>query len=485
MAIDLWRRRLPRLGRMWGLSLCLLWTTGLFAQLPYNQRKIKKELQALIDRYTMTAPGALEPSKTPGISAAVQYLGGGPHPFHGRHFTLVSGYSDPNEDCPRCPVKMDDDLMGEIGSVTKSATAAVILRYIGDKVQLNDVPFTLEATLDALAPSLAGLYFNPKATVRQLLDMTSHIADFDENIDYLILTEPELAIEMIETMDFGEEDLAEFRDLLKAALDMPPIFLAIGPYSPILGDPMSNNSPARFWTDTDVYNIVGEPKAGEGDWDYSNTNYIILGEYLQGLFNYSDIGLAYQAKLFDLYDIDILLGAYTNVNPRRVITGWSSGGTNIKTSSRIAFLSSYWSAGGMLGKPIDAARMALAIWCPEIGYLTPYLREQMLQGIPCGDLYAAVAGKPVEGIVVTGYGLGTLLAEVTLTPGGDQAVQIMGNNGRTRGFHTATFYLPQREVGFTIMGNSGKNSVTGKYVIELERDFVRVLMAYQAPPSLP
>ena len=451
----------------------------LFAQKPFSKRALKKNLQALLDGLCMQEPGGNPAETTPGFGAAVHYLGPPGKRLSGKKFFLVSGYSNPTDKCIGCPLKIKPDQLFELGSTTKSTTAALALYYMGQNVNLYGVPFTLDATIEELDPSIVGKDINGSVTVKQLLNMTSGIADFEEDIDYQWTVRPELVLAQAEESDFASMQIFELKQRIMDMATRPP-----NPYNPIFGEPFDKNSPLRFWTPNDIYNYIPDPLFPPGtNWSYSNTNYVISGQFIQGLVNFWDVTVGLEKHLWEPYQIKFYYGGYDFIPPPAMVFGWSYSGENTADTSRIAFYSSYWTAGALIGKPADLARWGLALWSPEIEVIKPEYYAQMLEFVDTGQNLYYSKRDPVPGIVNNGYGLGTMRVIVELEEDGRQ-VTLFGHNGKTRGFNSVVLYLPERQVAFSIVGNNG-GSNTGKHdVIQLERDFTRVLMSYAAPNYL-
>jgi len=461
-----------------GLAFFCLVLVPLHAQEPFDKRALTRELQALLDGLSLQEPGGDPSEETPGFGASVRYLGPKGKPLAGKTIRLVSGYSNPSEDCPLCPLKIKPGQIFELGSTNKPVTAALFLRYMGQGVTLYGQPFRLDTTIAQLSPDLASDRINGSVTMEQLLNMTSGIASFDQDTDYQAKVWPELGLEKPDLTAGERARLTErIKELGEMIRNLP------NPYNPITGEPFSKDSSLRFWTPNDVYNFVGEPEfpPGEG-WSYSNTNYVICGEFSQGLVNFWNVVVGFREKLWDPYDIELLLGAYDFIPPPRMVFGWSSGGNNTAETSRIAFYSSYWTAGALIGTPAQLAKWGLVLWNPEIPLLEPAYYEKMLQFIDIPyDLYD-LGDASVPGITANGYGLGTMRVVVDLDE--TETVTLFGHNGKTRGFNSVVLYLPDRKVSFSIVANSGGAYVGMRDVIELERDFTRVLMRYQMPAEI-
>lgn len=451
----------------------------LWAQKDFNLSEIKDRLQKLIDAEVMQSPGEPDGDLTPGITASVVYLGSESKPTKGKQFSLVSGYSNPNKksrECPICPIRMKKENWVEAGSVTKSMAAGLMLFYFSQSDM--DMPFRLSSNLFSVNPHLVDDRFNGFVTIQQLLGMTSGIKDFKQNTNYQVIVHPEDVLEdalkIIETGGDSPVTLHRFIDEIKK----------LDPYAVQAGEPTASDSASRFWTASDVYNFVGYPNFAPGtSFSYSNTNFVIVGELLQTLGNSWDISYAFHEHVFSPYGIkDVRLGGYEEIPLMEMSFGFSSNGTNISSTSRIAFLTSYWTAGAFIAQPDDIAKWALTLWSPEIKIMTDSYYKQMTTFTNFGyDLYTYAVGAKVPGITWNAYGLGTQRVEVSLDDEDKEIVTILGHNGETRGFITGAFYLDDRKVAFSVTGNGGNMSTTGKSIIELERDFTRVLMEYKSP----
>ena len=427
------------------IFLLFLQTPALFSKdapspQPFDLSSLKQDLLQILKTYTMNKPG--EPftdNKIPGASASIRYLKRN-EPGDGVHFNLVNGYSNPHvqsSDCPTCPIPLQEDMIFEIGSSTKALTAACILLYMQEGVELNGGALTLDSVLYQYLPAITNDRINGSATTRQIMNMTAGIPEFQ----------------------------------LGTHGDAPST-------QPIVetGSPKAPTSPARFWTQENVYAVVGYPTTVPGQkWSYCNTNYVILGQYLQGLNNYVNIAGVYNAKLFDPYGLDnIYMAAFEPIPANETwAIGWTGSGDNSLETSRTAFYSAYWSAGAMIGRAEDLAHFALLMWSPDQSIIKKPLYDEMMKMVPFQNAYA-----PVDGIQWNGYGLGTMRVTVESPQYG--TVELFGHNGQTGGYLTASFYLHKREVAFSVIFNGG-GSLSNKTMVELERDFTYALLKYARP----
>lgn len=136
---------------------------------------------------------------------------------------------------------MDADDHVRIASITKSMTASIILQLVDEGELSLDDPVS---TFVPMVPNGANI------TVRQLLSMTSGLADYFGNEDFMIRADADL------TREWTNEELLNY------AFEMPPLF-----------------APGQ-------------------DYDYSNTNYVLLGMIIQQLTG-ADLPSVYKERLFD------------------------------------------------------------------------------------------------------------------------------------------------------------------------------------------
>ena len=201
--------------------------------------------------------------------------------------------------------------------------------------------------------------------------------------------------------------------------------------------------PDRVWRPEElVAFILGQPAPfapGEG-WEYSDTNYIVLGmilEKVSGSSVYDEVGRRFLRPL-----------ALTQTVPsdRRVIAGLAQGYAGpgnpfggadamVLPDGRFAINPQFeWTGGGMASTPEDLARWGLALYGGRV--LRPSELALMLQGVP------APLGPPG-----TTYGLGVIVRPL-------QAGTSWGHSGFFPGYLTELMYFPAERWAVAVQVNS-------------------------------
>ncbi len=252
-----------------------------------------------------------------------------------------------------------------IGSVTKTFTAAIIM-------QLAE-----EATLsldDAIETWVPGWYAGP--TLKQLLGHTSGIVSYN----YV------------------------------ASFDM-----------------------ARAWTPEQLVQWAydNEPKlrfAPGSQWEYSNTNYVLLGMVIEKATgkSYAD---ALRARLFAPLSLDMRLALSGDDDPR-LVRAYS--GTPPEDVSADADPSYGWAAGAIVSAPADLAHWTVALYGGEL--LAP--ASLALMTTPGG-----VTSPDQED-----YGLGTFIES-------DAEHTLVGHPGGIGGYQSYAYYLEPEDVALVLMSN--------------------------------
>ncbi len=282
---------------------------------------------------------------------------------------------------------LDDDDQLAIASVTKTFVAALILQLAEEgKVDL-DAPF--------------GTYFRdaPRkdtVTVRQLLSHTSGIYNFWANPRY------------------GE--------ITKAWWQSP--------------DAGGAKSRSKEWTYEEMMDLVksGQFKPGE-DYQYSNTNYLILGQVAEAVAG-KPLHKQLRQRFFKPLGLDDTI-YQPEQKPRADAAhghwAWPGGHTDhTRSSAYVPFMAAASiadAAGAMASTAGD-----LAVWAAELyggDVLTPEMRDQMTTFLTPGW-----------------YGLG---ADVAVFAGN----RGHGHRGGIRGYESSMWYFPETGVSIVLVSNQG------------------------------
>lgn len=368
-------RRSPVLA---GLQLLvLLFVFSVQAQV-LAQGKIDPGLAAALQK-TLDAAA----KTVPGVSCAIVIPGQG-------IWRGVSGISDIGE-----PIKQD--MVFELGSLSKNYTAAFILKFV-EKCG-TDAPgaVCLDDLLTNYLPQYVGdVNAQNRATVRQVLNMTSGIYDFTQNSGY--------------------------QDAMMAD------------YS-------------GFTTPQYVINTwLQAPNFAAGArYEYSNTNFVLAGILLQAQLHRFDLTESFNKALFDPLELKhTYIGGYEPV-PLDEADGWApffgtNENLNMVNIPRRATLTSAWTAGGFIATADDIARWIDALYHRKVVVNQSALNEMLT--------FVDVSSPPNWW---DGYGLGTMRMHALVgkekTP-----TELYGYGGNTDVYTSYAFYLPARgcSIGFLI-----------------------------------
>ena len=319
----------------------------------------------------------------------------------GRAIGLATGMSDTAR-----RVAMTPDHLLLAGSVGKTYAAAVALQLVQEGRLELDAPVSRYLGEE---PWFARLPNGADITVRMLMNHTSGIVRYE----------------------FDERFLA---DLVK--------------------------DPYRTWTPADrvAYLVGATPPfaAGQG-WEYSDTNYILLGaiiERLTGQPYYAEmrrrllepLGLRHTVPS-DRPRIAGLSQGYAG--PENFFGGWD---TMVGADGRLMFNPQMeWTGGGVATTALDLARWARALYAGDV--LGDETRAQMLRGVP------ARLGPNAA------YGLGVILRP---TPLGAS----YGHSGFFPGYVTDMMYLPEHGLAVAVQVNTsaqGRAPRTAALLVALAR----------------
>ncbi|MBX3189343.1 MAG: beta-lactamase family protein [Labilithrix sp.] len=284
------------------------------------------------------------------------------------------------------PSKLDASHLHRIGSVTKTYVAAVILTLASEGA------LGLE---DPVAKFVSGVTGGDEITVRQLLTHTSGLFNYTNDEQFL---------------QVARKKTFTPRELVDLALANPPSFAP-----------------------------------GEG-WEYSNTNYILLGMIAEAAGK-AKIGALVRARVFakvglaaTFFDGEEPVGGELAIGR----DGWG------RDVTRFADPSWAWAAGAMVASPADTAT-----WIEALGAGTfhdPATQAQMLVPTTTDDKNL-------------GYGLGVMLFGRAITGGAGPGI---GHGGDLPGYHTQAFYFPEKKTTLVAIVDSDAESPNDVSVAALE-----------------
>ena len=228
-----------------------------------------------------------------GISAAVRFS-------DGAIWKLASGNHGANG--PLTP-----DMLFEVGSITKTFTAAMILQMVQEqKLSLDD---TLGYFFDQL------VNIDPGVTIRQLLNHTSGIFSYDQHSDVRL-----------------------------------QIFL----------------NPEKVWTPEEILKDYVSPMVFEAgtDWSYSNTNYLLLGLIIEQIDS-TDYEMSLRKRLLDPYGLEHTYLDVAETYQETRSGSWMSAGS-YREGKVTAILSGAWAAGGIVATASDLVEWAQLLYSGKV-----------------------------------------------------------------------------------------------------------------------
>jgi D-alanyl-D-alanine carboxypeptidase len=312
----------------------------------------------------------------------------------GESFGLAVGFSDRELKTPMKP--RDRMLAGSVGKTFAAATALQLVKK--GKIGLDD---RIEKYLGR-EPWFARLPNAKEITVRQLMNHTSGLVRY------------------------------EFKDQFTKDLTV---------------------NPEKVWKPAELVAYLLDEKppfaAGKG-WDYSDTNYIVLGMIIEKVtgkrfYDEANTRLLKPLKLADTIPQD-------GLRLKGVVQGYA--GPNNPFGGRDAMIQNgkfainpqfEWTGGGYASTAEDLARWAKMIY--EGKAFSPELLPQVLDGVPAPQLMLG-GGE-------TRYGLGVIIRKTRLGIA-------YGHSGFFPGYMTDMMYFPDHKVAVAVQVNTSVGRSLGK-----------------------
>ncbi len=279
---------------------------------------------------------------------------------------------------PGAPIT--SDMHFDIGSAAKNFVAALVLKLSEEGL------LSLEDPISRWLPSY--LYVDGRVTIRQLLDHTSGIYNFTAKQSYW--------------------------------------------------DAVFSN-PSRRWLPEEVLSYIGPPDFPPGaSWNYSNTNYTLLGMIAQKAAGCS-LSAALRRRLLDPLGLTNTFLQAEEAIPGTIAHGWfdmNGDGRydDISGIDRTSQTTATWGAGGMVSTAADVARWACALFEGKV--LSAASLSQMLA-------FREVAVPPTP---IVGYGLGALRAFFS-------GREYWGHGGNMIGYTAIMLYAPKERVSVALLIN--------------------------------
>lgn len=222
------------------------------------------------------------------------------------------------------------------------------------------------------------------------------------------------------------------------------------------------SNPDKVWKPEELvaYLLDTEPPfaAGKG-WDYSDTNYIVLGMIIERLTKSAYYDQA-KKRLLKPLKFNHTVPSDSRVIPG-LVQGYAGennpfGGTNAMIiAGKFAINPQFeWTGGGMASTTEDMARWAKAMY--EGRAFHPSLLKEMLDGVP------AKLGPEAK------YGLGVIIRP---TPLGVS----YGHSGFFPGYLTEMMYFPDHQLAVAVQVNTSAPRATGKPLRGFIIDFAEII----------
>ncbi len=177
------------------------------------------------------------------------------------------------------------------------------------------------------------------------------------------------------------------------------------------------------------------PLRPRGEWDYSSTNYVVLGMLVEEVTGQS-LATEIRQRVFEPLDLQNTVFLPQEVAPANLAHGYSNG-TDITNAS----MSFAYATGNIVSTVEDLQRFGRALFAEEL--VQAETRDLMLQ---------FVSGRGQYGMPALEYGLGVMQNQLPLETGAagrdPQAGRVIGHTGGYGGFRTALWYVPSS--GITI-----------------------------------
>src|SRR5688572_21944818 len=229
-------------------------------------------------------------------------------------------------------------------------------------------------------------------------------------------------------------------------------------------------NPYKVWTPEDRLAYLFDEKppfeAGKG-WDYSDTNYIVLGMIIERVTGKKFYDEAYKrfVKKFKLKDTI----AQDGPELEGVVQGYAGannpfGGKDkmIENGKFIVNPQLEWTGGGWASTGQDLARWAKLMY--EGKAFDPSMVPVMLDGVP------AKLGRDTK------YGLGVIIRPT-------QAGTAYGHSGFFPGYMTDMMYFPEQKFAVAVQVNTSVPQNLGKPLGRVLAEMAEVIKAAQAPPA--
>ena len=332
---------------------------------------------------------------------------------NGESFGLAVGFSDRETKTPMRPT--DRMLAGSVGKTFAAATALQLVKE--GKIGLDD---KIEKYLGS-EPWFARLPNAKDITVRQLMNHTSGLVRY------------EFKDQFTKDLTANPEKIWKPAELVAYLLDEKPPF-----------------------------------EVGKG-WDYSDTNYIVLGMIIEKVTGRKFYDEANRRLLKPLKLTDTIPQDGPRLNG--VVQGYAGpnnpfGGTDamIVNGKFVINPQFEWTGGGYASTAHDLARWAKMIY--EGKAFSPDLVSQVVDGVS-----APMLGRETK------YGLGAIIRKT-------QVGTSYGHSGFFPGYMTDMMYFPEHKVAVAVQVNTSVGRNLGKPLSRVLVEVMEMIAANQTPKAL-
>ncbi len=221
--------------------------------------------------------------------------------------------------------------------------------------------------------------------------------------------------------------------------------------------------PDRMWTGEErlAYLLDTSPPFAPGEgWEYSDTNYIVLGMIIERVR-----GISYYDQLREriLYPLSLSRTIPSDTRQLPIVAGYAGVGNAFGGADEMVAGGWFvinpqfeWTGGGLASTSDDLAKWAKLLY--EGRVLPASVMDDLLTGVP------ARLGPE------TTYGLGVMIRPTAFGT-------TYGHSGVMPGYQTDVMYFPEMKLAIAVQVNSSVPRATGRPLREFITEFARIVAA--------